>query len=132
MWFIFTIKGILCAYFRETEPNTPRVEATALHPPSIANFRIFSGSKYIGFGVNDAAAECSIPWSTGRMDKYPVSASLPWLKIDFKFLKTFVDLSVSTNILSTKSGPGRCIESLLILGSLKFNKLVTILFPNSA
>ena len=33
------------AYFRATAPNTPNVDATALHPPSIANFTMFSGSK---------------------------------------------------------------------------------------
>ena len=26
------------------------------------------GSKYAGFGANEAAAECSMPWSTGRID----------------------------------------------------------------
>ena len=39
----------------------PKVDATALQPPSIASFTIFSGSKYIGFGANDAPPECSIP-----------------------------------------------------------------------
>jgi hypothetical protein len=26
-----------------------------------------------------AAAECSMPWSTGRMERYPVPPSRPWL-----------------------------------------------------
>ena len=38
---------------------------------------MFSGSKYAGFGANDAPAECSMPWSTGRIDTYPVPASRP-------------------------------------------------------
>ena len=50
------MNGILCAYFRATDPSTPSVEATALHPPSIASFTRFSGSKYIGLGANDAPA----------------------------------------------------------------------------
>ena len=65
----FTMKGILCAYLRATEPSTPKVLATALQPPSIASFTMFSGSKYSGFFANDAPAECSMPWSTGRIDR---------------------------------------------------------------
>ena len=30
---------------RDIEPSTPKVLATALHPPSMANFTMFSGSK---------------------------------------------------------------------------------------
>jgi hypothetical protein len=26
------------------------------------------GSKYCGFGAKDAPAECSMPWSTGRIE----------------------------------------------------------------
>ena len=39
----------------------PYVDATALHPPSIASFTIFPGSKYCGFGAKLAPPECSIP-----------------------------------------------------------------------
>ena len=42
-------------------PSTPNVDATALQPPSIASFTMFSGSNIIGFGANDAPAECSMP-----------------------------------------------------------------------
>jgi hypothetical protein len=35
--------------------------ATALQPPSTASLTMFSGSKYCGFGANDAPAECSMP-----------------------------------------------------------------------
>ena len=45
LWLNFTMNGIRCAYFRATEPSTPSVLATALHPPSIASFTMFSGSK---------------------------------------------------------------------------------------
>ena len=62
------MNGILCAYLRAIEPSTPNVDATALQPPSIARRTMFSGSKYAGFGANDAPAECSMPWSTGRID----------------------------------------------------------------
>jgi hypothetical protein len=41
----FTINGILAAYFFDTAPSTPSVEATALQPPSIASLTMFSGSK---------------------------------------------------------------------------------------
>ena len=68
MWLSFTMNGIRCAYFGATEPSTPNVVATALQPPSMASSTMFSGSKYFGFGANDAAAECSMPWSTGRID----------------------------------------------------------------
>jgi len=44
-WFAFTMNGILCAYLRATMPSTPKVVATALQPPSIASFTMFSGSK---------------------------------------------------------------------------------------
>ena len=42
--------------------------ATALHPPSTASSTMLSGSKYSGLGANEAPAECSMPWSTGRID----------------------------------------------------------------
>ena len=50
MWLSFTMNGILCAYRRDIGPSTPNVVATALQPPSMASFTMFSGSKYIGFG----------------------------------------------------------------------------------
>ena len=68
MWLSLTMNGILCAYLRDTAPSTPNVEATALQPPSIARRTRFSGSKYIGLGAKLAPAECSMPWSTGRID----------------------------------------------------------------
>ena len=77
LWFIFTMNGILWAYARETAPSTPNVLATALQPPSTASSTMLRGSKYWGLGAKLAAAECSIPWSTGRMDTYPVPASRP-------------------------------------------------------
>jgi hypothetical protein len=43
----------------------------------MASLTIFSGSKYSGFGANEAPAECSMPWSTGRIEKYPVPLSRP-------------------------------------------------------
>src|SRR5437660_1689385 len=70
------MKGMRCAYRRATEPSTPNVDATALQPPSMASFTMFSGSKYSGLGANEAPAECSMPWSTGRIDRYTVSAGL--------------------------------------------------------
>ncbi len=39
------MKGILCAHFLDTEPSTPKVEATALQPPSTASSTIFPPSK---------------------------------------------------------------------------------------
>ena len=55
------MKGILCAYLRETDPKTPSVEVIALQPPSIASLTKFSGLKYNGFGAKEAPAECSTP-----------------------------------------------------------------------
>ena len=62
------MNGMRCAYRRATAPSTPSVEATALQPPSMASFTMFSGSKYSGFLAKDAPAECSMPWSTGRIE----------------------------------------------------------------
>jgi hypothetical protein len=45
LWLIFTMNGILCAYLRDTAPSTPKVDATALQPPSMASFTMFSASK---------------------------------------------------------------------------------------
>src|SRR6185312_6199263 len=102
------MNGILCAYLRANDPSTPNVDATALQPPSIASFTIFSGSKYCGFGANDAPAECSIPWSTGRIETYPVPARRPVFRIVWKFRSTVGRRSLGTSTRSTKSGPGRC------------------------
>jgi hypothetical protein len=50
------------------EPSVPSVEAMALQPPSIASST--SGRvEVLGLGANDAAAECSMPWSTGRIER---------------------------------------------------------------
>ena len=62
------MNGILCAHFRLTAPSTPKVEAKALQPPSTASRTRFSGSKYMGLGAKLAPAECSMPWSTGRIE----------------------------------------------------------------
>ena len=62
------MNGMRWAYARRHAPSTPNVVATALQPPSMASSTMFSGSKYFGLGANDAAAECSMPWSTGRID----------------------------------------------------------------
>ena len=62
------MKGIRCAQRRLIDPRTPKVDAKALQPPSTARRTRFSGSKYMGLGAKLAAAECSIPWSTGRME----------------------------------------------------------------
>jgi hypothetical protein len=50
LWLSFTMKGMLWAQRRERLPRTPRVEATALQPPSTARRTMFSGSKYSGTG----------------------------------------------------------------------------------
>src|SRR6266849_5806653 len=102
------MKGIVWAYLRATEPRTPNVDATALQPPSIASSTIFSPSKYAGLAAKDAPAECSIPWSTGRIERYPVPASRPWSKSDSRLRSTRVGRSVIEKIRVTKSGPGRC------------------------
>jgi len=61
------MNGRWWAYWRLTEPSAPTVDAIALQPPSIASRTRLPGSKYIGFGAKLAAAECSMPWSIGRM-----------------------------------------------------------------
>ena len=68
LWFSFTMNGMRWQYLRDIAPRTPNVLATPLQPPSMASSTMFFGSKYFGFGANDAAAECSMPWSTGRID----------------------------------------------------------------
>ena len=69
LWLILRMNGILWAYFRATDPSTPYVVATALQPPSMASSTMLAGSKYAGFLANDAPAECSMPWSTGRIER---------------------------------------------------------------
>jgi hypothetical protein len=34
----------------------------------MASSMMFLGSKYFGLGAKDAAPECSMPWSTGRIE----------------------------------------------------------------
>ena len=68
LWLSFTMNGMRWAYLREHRPRTPKVVATALQPPSMASSTMLAGSKYFGLGANDAAPECSMPWSTGRID----------------------------------------------------------------
>ena len=79
LWFSFTMKGMRCTYLRDARPSVPRVVATALHSPARASSRRFSGSKYSGLLEKLAAAECSMPWSTGRIERYPLPPSRPWL-----------------------------------------------------
>src|SRR3954468_23881004 len=102
------MKGNLCAHLRLTAPSTPMVEANALQPPSTASRTRLSGSKYLGLGANDAPAECSMPWSTGRIETYPVCASRPLASTHWSWRRTLVGRSVSTKTRSMKSGPGRC------------------------
>ena len=45
LWLSFTMKGILWAYSRLSAPSTPKVDATALQPPSTASRQMLSGSK---------------------------------------------------------------------------------------
>src|SRR5258706_7467098 len=115
------MKGILCANFRATEPSTPNVEATALQPPSIASFTMFSGSKYWGFGANDAPAECSIPWSTGRIERYPVPARRPLSKSDCSDRKTEGERSEYAQMRSIKSGAGELNLTLSIVFDVLFH-----------
>src|SRR2546425_6280349 len=118
LWLNLVRNGILWAYLRLTDASTPKVEATALHPPSIASFTIFSGSKYIGFGANDAPAECSMPWSTGRIERYPLPARRPLSKSDWSERKVAGERSEWVHTRSMKSGPGRLIRSLGIPSDL--------------
>ncbi len=96
------------AYLRDMMPKTPKVVATALQPASRLKRIIFSGSKNMGFGAKEAPAVCSMPWSTGKMDKYPVPDSRPWSNMDCKLRKTWGLRSDWTKIRSMKSEPGRC------------------------
>ena len=78
-----------------------------MQPPSIASFTMFSGSKNAGFGANDAAPECSMPWSTGRIDRNPVCPSRPLPNINARLRSTDGERSVIATTRSMKSGPGR-------------------------
>jgi hypothetical protein len=71
--------------FLENRAKPPIVEAIALHPASIANFMLFSGSKYMGFGVNELPAVCSIPWSTGKIERYPFRPFYHGCRADLNF-----------------------------------------------
>jgi len=52
------------AYLRATEPSTPKVEATALQPPSMASLTMFPRQNNRDFSAKLAPPECSMPWST--------------------------------------------------------------------
>ena len=106
------MNGILWAYFRLTAPSTPSVLATALHPPSTASLTMFSGSKYSGLAAKLAPAECSIPWSTGRMETCPVPANRPCVRMLLKFRSVAGVRSLWLTTRSTKSPPGRCSADL--------------------
>src|SRR5437879_12932461 len=69
LWLSLQMNGMRCAYLRATEPSTPKVDATALQPPSIASSTSLPPSKYSGFGAKDAPAECSMPWSIGKIGR---------------------------------------------------------------
>ena len=52
-----------------------------------------------GFLEKLAAAECSIPWSTGRMEMYPVPARRPWLNNVPRLRSTVGERSLSVKTL---------------------------------
>src|SRR3954465_762089 len=102
------MNGNLCAHLRLTAPSTPIVDANALHPPSTASCTRFSGSKYFGLGANDAPAECSMPWSTGRIEAGRAPETRPEASSHCRLRRTLVGRSVSVRTRSMKSGPGTC------------------------
>jgi len=55
-----------------------------------------------------------MPWSTGRIDTYPVPASRPWSKRDCRLRSTRGERSVRATTRSTKSSPGSTRSSLAI------------------
>jgi hypothetical protein len=62
----------------------------------------------MGLGAKLAPPECSMPWSTGRIDTYPVPERRPLFSSHWRLRRTLVGRSESTKTRSTKSGPGRC------------------------
>ena len=68
MWLIFTMNGIRCAYLRDTDAEHAERRGHRVAAALDRELDDVRGSKYFGFGANDAAAECSMPWSTGRID----------------------------------------------------------------
>src|SRR5687768_5929092 len=80
----------------------------------MASFTMFSGSKYSGFLAKDAPAECSMPWSTGRIDTYPVFPRRPPSRSCCRLRMTGTGRSEAACTRSTKSGPGRCSDSFVM------------------
>jgi hypothetical protein len=63
------MNGILCAYLRATTPSTPKVEATRVAAALDGELHDVLGVEVrSGSWRSDAPAECSMPWSTGRME----------------------------------------------------------------
>src|SRR5438094_9429047 len=62
LWLSLQMKGMRCAYLRATEPSTPNVDATALHPPSIVELAIEGGCNAVAstFGVLGSVASSTI------------------------------------------------------------------------
>ena len=55
-----------------------------------------------------------MPWSTGRMERYPVPASVPCPLRDWRLRRIGVGRSEMRCMRSTQSGPGRCRDSLVM------------------
>src|SRR6266404_6983333 len=60
-----------------------------------------------------------MPWSTGRIERYPVPSRRPWRNRRCRFASTRTLRSEIVQMRSMKSGPGRWRRSLGILGDLK-------------
>ena len=68
MWLSLTMNGILCAYWRGDRAEHAEGGGDRVAAALDGELHDVLGSKYAGLGANEAAAECSMPWSTGRID----------------------------------------------------------------
>ena len=98
----------MCAYLRATAPSTPKVEATALQPPSIASFTMFSGVEIIRI-LGEARAGGMFDALVHRQNREITSAAQPAVVEQPLQIAQHAVIAVETaKIRSTKSGPGRC------------------------
>jgi hypothetical protein len=108
LWLILTMKGILWAYLRATMPRTPKVEATALQPPSMASFDdvlAVEVLRVLGEGRAGGVLDALVHGQDGDIAGAAEAAGVQHAG---EVASTPMERSELIKTRSTKSAPGRC------------------------
>ena len=62
------MNGILCAYLRAIDAQHAEGRGDGVAAALDRELDDVLRIEVLGFGANEAPAECSMPWSTGRID----------------------------------------------------------------